>query len=174
MSLKEKASQYITDHGIEAIASALQVKETTVKTWQKTGKYPLELIELMQQSGQPDDFDEKAAGEAYAAAEGLHDPVTEALLKIAEGMQNISLRVNAIEQANVRPEPRPVAGPRVIAATSEDGEIAFQETARLGGNKGFETPVPTDDPSGAQMRDLLTKRQTPAEQLAKVLASFGK
>lgn len=47
MNLREKAAKYIQDKGIPEIAKTLNVKEQTVKLWGNTGKYPIDLIELV-------------------------------------------------------------------------------------------------------------------------------
>lgn len=46
-TLREKAAQYIQDKGVPEIAKTLNVKESTVTSWGKSGKYPVDLIELV-------------------------------------------------------------------------------------------------------------------------------
>lgn len=164
MTLKEQAEQYVRETGIPEVAKAMDVRESTVKNWLATKRFPLELIEHIMQSSTP----------APEPAPVIPDAQAEVLLKVMGALTNISERLGAVEAANYRPEPRPVQGPRVVASTAQDGDIAFQETARLGGNRPYEVPEPTQDVHGMPMSELLKKKLSPADQLAQVLARFAK
>lgn len=173
MTLKDQCNEYINLHGPDKIASALGKKETTVKTWQRTGNYPLELIELMQsnqtQSQPASDISDNAKPTTSA---GNTD---ELLMGIAQLLQKQGEQIAKLEQKNAPVVARPAGGPQVVRKEQPDIEdTGFQTTAILGGPQGFSEPEETNDLRGMHMKTLLSPRKTEAQELNETIKNFIK
>lgn len=120
MSLREQVTKYIQEQGIPFVAEKLGKKESTVKLWFRTGRYPLELIELMQDRGYPEQPDPGNAPEIVSAAivtrewtpEDL-DRLEASMITHGERLQELNVRLIDIED---RHNPKPVI-PQIASAT---------------------------------------------------------
>lgn len=137
MNLREKAAQYIQDKGIPGIAKTLNVKESTVTSWGKTGKYPVDLIELVMGESSNENIDDSTPitsnpVPATWTPEAL-DGIAQTLSQVVDKLQELHEWKNGMdERFNPRAvQPQPPSR-TVPPAAVENGEFLEANSTRPG------------------------------------------
>lgn len=136
MNLREQAAKYISDQGIPFVAEKLGKKESTVVSWTKTGKYPIELIELMQDRGAPPPNIEVPQGAREWTPEDL-DRLEASMVAYGEKLQELNIRLIDLED---RHNPKPVM-PQIPSATVPPAAPVLDDNGLIAANSVRPGPV---------------------------------
>jgi hypothetical protein len=105
MNLRQELSDFITQNGIEETANFFNKKPSTVKTWLKTGNFPIEVVDSYLNHGEA----EKKAEE---------NPMQDAVMKMysaleakIQNIENFLVQLNQMPQGNNGSLPMPPTRP---------------------------------------------------------------